>query len=345
MSDLFELLRRRQGNWVQWAGAIQELQKQGESSLAIFEETGFTPSQQNQMITAVQVYVSLTPEVASKYMEKGSDLLYELRLLPKERRSPVAEFIHTRQLDATEVREIVKAVKFFDSLPNPPEGFTDHPGDAIAYQVYRSAKEVNDVPSKTRLIARGLQYAHSASARLAIEGLLGSFATSPQARPPRLPCYRFETEELLPRLFPVAGTIPLTIAQFQAIPPTEYLSPFGIVHTNHPQWTAIPSYQVVKDCQDGVLVLTDNETLGEMLQQKIPSGFREQKEALLLLIDRAQTEWSPDHYLVIEQNGLLSILWSPASTPEPIYGRLLLILRQKKYFDETASQELWQIEE
>lgn len=340
---LWESLRRREGNWVRWGKAFQQLQQQGESSLAIFEETGFTPSQQNQILVASQVYDSLEEAVSAKYASQGSDVLYELRLLPHQHRSRVADFIHTKGMTTTEVKEAVKAVKNLLLLPNLPNGFTDHPGDAVAYQAWKTAKETNDPAVKTRLIAKSLQYAHSNSARQAIEDLLGNLVRPKSAEAPRLPFYRFETEENLPRLFPVIGKLPLPIADLEKARNLSVIEPFGIVHSeNDGSWVAIPSYQVVKNCQDGAVIVANTDSLKVLLGNQLQSSHQED---LLLLIDRHQREWTNEQYVAVEKDGQLHLQWYEQSPAEAIYGTLLLILRPKKYFDETASQELWSIDE
>ena len=344
MSELLASLRRREGTWVDWGLAFQQLQKEGESALAIFEETGFTPSQQNQFIVAAQVFVSLTDEVAQHFRLEGSDVLYELRLLPQEWRSPTAEFVHQQRMDATAVREVVKAVKYFASLPSPPEGFTNHLGDAIAYQCWRSAREASDTQSKTRLIARGLQYAHSQGARTAIERLLGDLMAVPAPRVPRLPTYRYESEESLPRLFPVAGRLPCALAVLQAVPESKEVPPFGM-REGSGAWVAMPGYQVVQECGDGVVFLADTRTLSAVVGQEIPSHALDKPEELLVLIDRQRVEWDQDHYFVVEEEHMLKIKWFAQMPSQPIYGTLLLILRQKKILDESVVQELWQLDE
>jgi hypothetical protein len=88
---LLKLLRHKEGTWVQWGIACQMLQKMGENSLAIFENTGFEPVQQNQIVVASQVYASLqagnaTDIVLAHFEQKGSDILNELRVLNQSER-------------------------------------------------------------------------------------------------------------------------------------------------------------------------------------------------------------------------------------------------------------------
>ena len=59
-------LRRKEGNWVSWGQACQQLQKAGYSSQSIFEETGFEPIHQNQVIVGAQVYATLVGAPGSR---------------------------------------------------------------------------------------------------------------------------------------------------------------------------------------------------------------------------------------------------------------------------------------
>ena len=56
---LLTQLRRKEGNWVDWAQSCRTLQQAGFSPQKIFEETGFEPIQQNQIVVAEQVYQSI----------------------------------------------------------------------------------------------------------------------------------------------------------------------------------------------------------------------------------------------------------------------------------------------
>ena len=126
-------------------------------------------------------------------------------------------------------REIAKAVKEFSRLSKQPEGFTDHPGDAIAYQVWKSARQKADLQERSRLIAKGLRFAHSDSARKQIEQLLMDFTVVPATPAPRQPVYRQDSDEDLPRVLPVVGKLPLAAADLKAVPMIEETEPFGMV--------------------------------------------------------------------------------------------------------------------
>ncbi|MGA9378954.1 MAG: RuBisCO accumulation factor 1, partial [Phormidium sp.] len=163
-------LRRKEGSWVAWGQACQNLQKAGLSSQKIFEETGFEPIHQNQLIVAAQVYISMvnagvSEQVRSHYEKIGSDSLYEFRILTQPERAAAATFTLTHQLNSEDAKEVAKAMKDFSRLRVPPAGFSNHAGDAMAYHYWRLARQQSDLQERSRLIAKGLRFAHTDAAR------------------------------------------------------------------------------------------------------------------------------------------------------------------------------------
>ena len=172
--DLLQALRRKEGTWVSWGLACQQLQKNGLNSQEIFEATGFEPIHQNQVMVAAQVYTSLVNGEANDatqqhFEQRGSDILYELRILAQAERVTTAEFILEKRLEVDEAKELTKAFKEISYLPTLPEGFTQHPGDAVAYQCWQMARQQSDLQVRSRLIAKGLRFAHSETARTKVE--------------------------------------------------------------------------------------------------------------------------------------------------------------------------------
>lgn len=340
---LLRSLRRKEGSWVEWGQACQTLQKAGYTPQAIFEETGFEPIQQNQIIVAAQVYASIMSGGASEAVKahfgyKGSDVLYELRILTETERAAVAELVVEKGLDIDEAREAVKAVKDFSRLSRAPEGFTEHPGDAIAYQAWKLTKQKSDLQERSRLIARGLRFAHSDTARKQIEQLLTDFSVAPTTPAPRLPVYRLDSEEELPRVLPVVGRLPLTKADLQAVPIVEETPPFGIVQfSGAGAWVPVPGWQVILTAEDPVVILTQSDQLPTSLPGKV--------EDVLVVVDRAMRDWTDDRFFIAEQANQLQIQWFAQAPDVPLLGQVVLIMRPKKVLDENYTMELWQIDE
>jgi hypothetical protein len=342
-ADLLRSLRRKQGTWVEWGQACQALQKAGYTPQTIFEETGFEPTHQNQVIVGAQVYASIlntdcSEAVRTHFEQKGSDILYELRVLTQTDRSAVAALALEKQLDLDEAREVTKAVKDLARLSSVPEGFTTHPGDAVAYQVWRLARQKSDLQERSRLIARGLRFAHTPTARQRIEQLLTDFSVVPVTPAPRLPVYRLEETEELPRVLPVVGKLPLAKSDLQAVPLIEEVQPFGMVKfSGASAWVPVPGWQVILTAEDPVVLLASSDQLPTPLPGKV--------EEVLLVIDRSMRDWQDDRYFVVEQNNQLQIQWFEQRPELPILGQLVLIMRPKKVLDENYTRELWQIDE
>ncbi|MBC7973203.1 MAG: hypothetical protein H7Z11_24275 [Verrucomicrobia bacterium] len=336
--SLLQSLRRKEGTWVEWGQACQTLQKAGYSPQAIFEATGFEPIQQNQVIVGGQVYGSAVsagvPEPVRIHFErKGSDLLYEFRILTQPERAAAAILAVEKSIDADEAREVAKAIKDFSRLGGVPEGFTDHPGDAIAYQSWKLARQKTDLQERSRLIARGLRFVHSDDARKQIERLLTDFSVVRTIPAPLLPVYRLESDEELPRVLPVVGKLPLTKTDLHAVPMIDPLEPFGVVKFEGAgAWVPIPGWQVILVANDPIVLLCNSH-------EDLPTPLPGKQQEVLVVVDRAQREWRNDRYFIIEQADQLQIQWFDASPDQPLLGEVILIMRPKKIIDEDHTKD------
>jgi hypothetical protein len=333
-------LRRKEGNWVGWGQDCQQLQKTGYTPQQIFEASGFEPIHQNQLIVAAQVFANITeigvqPATVTHFTRVGSDSLYELRILSKKDRATVADFLVDRNLNSESAKEVAKATRDYADLRQLPTGFTAHPGDAVAYQYWRYASQQHDLMEKTRLVARGLLFAHSNSARQQIEKLLGSLS-QPERANPKLPLYRLESDEELPRFLPVAGKLPLKAADVAAIPRATAVGAFSLVNTTWQRWVGLPGWQMVISAIDPIVVFQVNQNLIK---------DAEAEEELLMLIDRGITEWNDFKYFMVDRGGELVIDYFATLPSEPIIGQLVLVLRPKRLLATGDQHDLWQIEE
>lgn len=341
--ELLRKLRQKQGNWVEWGMALAQLQKSGYKEQDIFEATGFEPIQQNQVIVGAQVYNSIeqaggSPAMRSHYGSRGSDILYELRLLTHEERAAAAELTFQHQVDADEAREVAKAIKDFSRFPTLPDGFSNHPGDAVAYQCWKLARQYSDLQERSRLIAKGLRFASSLTARKQIEQLLTDFTIIPKRPAPILPFFRLESEEELPRLVPVAGELPLKTQDLQAVPIVEQIEPFRMVKFAGEQaWVPLPGWQVVLAASDPVVILCKSDRLPNQTQPK--------SETVLVVCDRAVQEWDNGSYFVVDNAGELDFQWFETAPSIPLLGRIVVVVRPKKILDEEITKDSWQIDE
>ena len=341
--ELITSLLKKEGCWVDWGKICQKLQQGGVKPEEIFETTGLQRSQQNLVIVAAQVYDSLVRQNADEsllryYQGPRSDVMYELRVLNNEQRLSAAALAKEKQLDVDEAKEVAKAIKQFARLSQPPTGFTLHPGDAVAYQYWKLARPKKDLADKARLIAQGLKYAHSASARQKIEQLLTEISETSTQSAPLLPIYRLETDEQLPCILPVAGSLPLTSKDLENIPILESVEPFGItsVPNNFPV-ASIPSWQVILKAQKPVVILCNSNDLPKETSSKF--------EDLLVVVDLAMNQWDNNHYVLVEKDNQLKFDWFVSQPDDQILGQILLILRPKKIFDEGNLTQPWQMDD
>jgi Rubisco Assembly chaperone C-terminal domain/Rubisco accumulation factor 1 alpha helical domain/Rubisco accumulation factor 1 helix turn helix domain len=341
--ELLRKLRQKQGNWVEWGIAIAQLQKSGYSDNTIFEATGFEPIQQNQVVVGSQVYNSLEKYGASEgtrshFSRRGSDILYEFRLLNHEERAAAGELAYNLQIDVDDAREVAKAIKDFSRFRNYPEGFTNHPGDTVAYQCWKLARQYTDLQERSRLIAKGLRFAYTPSARKQIEQLLVDFTVIPKRPAPTLPFYRVDSEDEMPRLVAVVGELPLTAQDLQAVPLLKETGPFRMVKFAGEQaWVPLPGWQVLLSAKDPIVILCNSDRFPNQAQFKI--------EPVLVVCDRAQREWDINSYFVVDNSGQLDCQWFETAPDMELLARIVVIVRPKKVLDEELQKDSWQIDE
>ncbi|QLE54702.1 RuBisCO accumulation factor 1 [Nostoc sp. TCL26-01] len=343
VQELLRKLRQKQGTWVEWGNAIASLQKAGYKPQDIFEETGFEPIQQNQVIVGAQVYNSIETAKASAatlahYTTRGSDVLYELRLLTQAERAEAAELTFTHKLDADEAREIAKAIKDFSRFRQLPEGFSHHAGDAVAYQAWKLARQNNDLQERSRLIAKGLRFAHTQTARKQIEQLLTDFSVVPQRPAPIPPFFRLDSEEELPRIIPVVGKLPLTPQTLKAVPLVEEIEPFRVVKFAGEQaWVALPGWQTLLGAEDPVAIIATSD--------RFPNPTQIQTGPVIVVVDRSHRQWNDLSYFVVDNAGELDFQWFATETELTILGKVIVIVRPRKILDEEVTKDSWQIDE
>ncbi|MBD2089122.1 hypothetical protein H6F67_04545 [Microcoleus sp. FACHB-1515] len=342
-TELLRSLRRKEGTWAEWASACAQLQKAGYSPQQIFEETGFEPIQQNQIVVAGQVYssilnVGVADEVRSRFERTGSDTLYEFRILTETDRAAAATLVVQKGVDSEGAKEVARALKDFSWMSKPPENFTADPGDAVAYHYWKLARQQSDLQARSRLIANGLRFASSPEARSQVEKLLTDFTVTRSRPAPLLPFYRLDSEDEMPRVLPVVGKLPLSPADLEAVPLVEESGAFGFVRfEGSGAWIGIPGWQVVLAAEDPVAILADPD--------RLPAESSGKQEEVLVIVDRAQREWQADSYFLVDRDSQLEIQWFENEPIEPILGRILIVLRPKKILDENLAKDPWQIDE
>ncbi len=343
LQTLITALRRKEGNWVLWGQWCQTLQKAGRSPQQIFEETGFEPAQQNQIIVAAQVYgsmveVGISPEVQVYFEQRGSDSLYEFRILSQEDRAAAATLVLQRGIDSEGSRDVAKAIKEFSRFSTLPNGFSTKAGDAVAYSYYKLARQQPDLGERSRLIAQALRFADTDDARQQIQELLMEGVQMRSRSAPLISVYRLEEDDELPRVLPVAGRMPLTLDDWKAVPIVEAEGSFRVVpFDGSGAWVALPGWSVVLHADDPVAILAQSDQLPPPLDTK--------SEEVLVLVDRSQRDWQADSYFLAAEDNHLTVQWFESPPEHPLLGRVLLAVRPKKILDEDYVKDPWQIDE
>lgn len=344
VEKLLLMLRRKEETWVEWGKACQTLQKSGQSPQSIFEATGFEPIQQNQIIVSTQIYGNLqareaSSEVLDYFAQRRSDILYEFRILGQSDRVKAATLAMAQKMDADEAHLVAKSIRDFSRLRKKPEGFSDAPGDAIAFESWRLARQKDDLQERSRLIARGLQYAESGEARKQLEKLLTDFSVIQAKNAPRLPIFRLEQNEELPRVIPVLGQWPLQTSDLTSIPVLEEEGQFRIVrHDGASAWIAVPGWQIIRQAEDPIAFLAKSDELDLNIPEPV--------EAVIIIIDRAQREWNDESHFITDEQGQLTIQWFTEAPSDKLLGKIVLIMRPQKIDSEDLkSDDLWHIDE
>jgi hypothetical protein len=340
--ELFRSLLHKEGHWVRWGQVCGQLQKAGYNPLTIFEKTGFQGSHQNLIIVASQVYESLvqgkaSQEVLDYFLGPRSDVLYEFRILKQEQRVAAAELAQQKQLDIDGAKEVARDFRDFSRRSQLPDGFINHPGDAVAYQYWKRAKQKKDLVERSRSIATALKYVHSQTAREAIEKLLLDFTATPTRSAPLLPMYRLEEEDELPRIIPFAGAFPLTKKDVEVVSAIEVVEPFHLIAVNSGSFVPVPGWQAVLKAADPIAVTITSDRLPKPLPGK--------PEQVLIVIDRSQQQWNESSYFLVEINENLELQWFEEEANLSILGQVIVVLRPKKIFDENNLTEPWQMDD
>lgn len=191
---------------------------------------------------------------------------------------------------------------------------------------------------RSRLIAQGLKFAQSPSAREAIEKLLSDFTVVPSRTAPLMPVYRLEVEEELPRIIPLAGSLPLKKIAFEQITALAVQEPFRAVQiSGNVTVVPVPGWQVMLKAIDpiGIFCLSD----------RLPKSLGDKPEQVLVVVDRQVRDWDVNAYFLIEQEGQLELRWFEEPPELQLLGQVILILRPKKILDENNLIEPWQMDD
>ena len=99
----------------------------------------------------------------------------------------------------------------------------------------------------------------------------------------------------------------------------------------------LPSWQAVLKAVDPVAIICQSD--------RLPQSLTGKPEEVLVLIDRAMTDWDDQSYFLIEEGGELVFKWFAETPSIPLLGQVIIVLRSKKIFDENNLLEPWQMDD
>jgi hypothetical protein len=189
LTEIQQRLLRSSQDWLEKGRLLHYLYGCGVDGEAIFQATGLDPSEQEQLRIAADVYGSLEKgnaprPVLSHYARDHGGILCEFQALTQMQRVHAATLAVAKHLNVGEAKEVASAIEDFSRFSHPPEGFSEHSGDAVAYRCWIHARRASDPAHREHLIARGLRFAHSTTARIQLETLLDQPARAEQASTP-----------------------------------------------------------------------------------------------------------------------------------------------------------------
>ena len=164
------------------------------------------------------------------------------------------------------------------------------------------------------------------------------FSVIKAKKAPRLPLYRLEQNDELPRVIPVLGQWPLNVTDFSTVPFLSEEGEFRVVcHEGTSAWFALPGWQVVSNAEDPVAFLVKSDEFCLNIPDPV--------ETLMVVIDRAQRQWNSDEYFVVAVESQLSVQWFDEEPTQKLLGQVILIMRPPKVNEELESQDLWHLDE
>lgn len=341
-------LKAEAGAWPDLAKIISALNRTGLDGVAIEEATGIGRVQQNRWATAASVYESLrqagdVPEETLEYFTQdgGDALVYELRFLAVENRSDPACYIANNQLDEHMALVLARSIKEHARRGGDMLGFSIHSGDCLAFKYYRDALECKKERDIEDCIQKGLDCAHSTSAKLKLRGVLDApmekAAEEKAVGGATLEMVRFTREELSIRPVALVGTYgEVTAEQMSGAPCVTTTGPFSSFRLETPsstEWVALPAWNIILLAQAPVaLFVPDCSQLPEVIRAANAKTDKEIARLAgpgLLVCDCSEEKSRDDkYYLTSSEGGPLHL--SPSNQIEQgasRIGRLLFCCR------------------
>eukprot|EP00271_Cylindrocystis_brebissonii_P009082 TRINITY_DN23709_c0_g1_i1.p1 TRINITY_DN23709_c0_g1~~TRINITY_DN23709_c0_g1_i1.p1 ORF type:complete len:479 (-),score=73.33 TRINITY_DN23709_c0_g1_i1:776-2212(-) len=288
LEEQWEILSERRGLWFEYAPIVSSIQRAGFPPSVIDEKIGMNGVEQNTLIVAYQVYMSLVDSgldrsVMSYFDAGGAEILYELRTLSSLQRLDAAEYVVEERMDAKGARELSKAIKEHERRrrEDSHECFSSSPGDCLAFALFRVANECRSDEDRISALTKALSRASTDSARIRLQQALGNAPdadTSPVPTPaapvPRLQLVRLIEDETSGYPVPVISASSLTDLQQSALTSISAMrrpdGPFRIFTPSAgQQLVVLPSWPaLIASCAPAAIFLADAAKLPSIVGTK-----------------------------------------------------------------------------
>ncbi|KAF8061091.1 RAF1 [Scenedesmus sp. PABB004] len=307
--EMLSKLRAGAGHWHALAKFLPVLYAKGLDTNAVAELTGINPVDQNRWVVAGTVYDSIAatgqvPEPVLRFFDAGGDeLLYHFRFLAAERRAAAAQYVVANGLDDQQSEVLARAMKEWDRRPGERAGFSESPGDCMAFKFLRDAVECRFPEDAAERVQLALAAADTDGARARLEEWQASelaqraeAAAAPLASRAVLMVLRLSQDELgfrpLPQVSPLQS---LGAEELLAAPGTTQEGAFGAFNmpaTDRGQkWVALPQWKALALARHPVAIpLADCAAEPSVLAASRAKSEEEKKRltgAGLLVVDTA----------------------------------------------------------
>eukprot|EP00195_Chlamydomonas_chlamydogama_P015583 CAMPEP_0202902946 /NCGR_PEP_ID=MMETSP1392-20130828/19415_1 /ASSEMBLY_ACC=CAM_ASM_000868 /TAXON_ID=225041 /ORGANISM="Chlamydomonas chlamydogama, Strain SAG 11-48b" /LENGTH=487 /DNA_ID=CAMNT_0049589829 /DNA_START=253 /DNA_END=1716 /DNA_ORIENTATION=+ len=337
-NEMLNRLRARAGKWHQLAKFLPSLHKQGFDSSIVDEATGITPALQDRWMVAGTVHESLrlsgqmSPEMLETFDQRGEYQLYPFRFLGLEARVAAAKYIVEKGLEPDMCDILARSMKEWERRVSERVGFTDHPGDCLAFKYFRDALEMRRKEEVVEKVEKGLAVAVTDGARARLREVLEEEEEGTESGPATttasLMILRLNPEELGFRPLVVLGRLgEVEAGGVEAAPKatqqgafsTFTISGAGASHT----WVALPQWRALTLAKHPVaLEIADCAAVKEVLlgtKAKTDEDRKRLSGPGLLVLDKEPT---PADRAVEEAFYL-------APRPDSGSGRLMLVDGQR----------------
>lgn len=195
-----------------------------------------------------------TDVLAAYDSTEGADLLYPFRYLDTDFRATAAKYIIEKALDPDECEVLARAMKEWERRDMERNGFSNHPGDCMAFKLLRDALETRTREELIEKVELGMKYAVTDGARARLEEVLNpeeAAAKSDSGVNANMMVLRLNEDEIGYRTLPVLGAYEQTVYQdVDKAPRSTQDGPFGVFKISglsaaDKKWVALPLWKAL----------------------------------------------------------------------------------------------------